>query len=206
MASHDTQQSGIGANPPSAKQLAIIVGSATLIAILVVCGAILPAEFHRDPLGIGKATGLLKLSAPKEVNVKAPATGGLAAGTARAYDEALHNDEVEIRLAAAGDPNRGDELEWKLRMKAGQAVVYSWNVAAPPEEFYSDFHSQSDPQPEVKVMSHKEGVGAAANGVMIAPFDGIHGWYLQNQSLQPVVVHLKLAGFYTMRPDPYAPE
>lgn len=38
------------------------------------------------------------------------------------------------------------------------------------------------------------------------PFDGIHGWYLQNQLALPVVVHLKLSGFYTLRRDPYASE
>jgi hypothetical protein len=30
----------------------------------------------------------------------------------------------------------------------------------------------------------------------VAPFDGIHGWYFQNQSDKKVVVHLKLSGFF----------
>jgi hypothetical protein len=34
----------------------------------------------------------------------------------------------------------------------------------------------------------------------VAPFDGIHGWYFQNQSDKKVVVHLKLSGFYELDP------
>lgn len=186
------------------KLLQILLGS-TLVAGLVVLGAILPAEFHRDPLGIGKATGLLGLSAPAEVQLDAKQ---IASGSAAAhfYPSAFRSDEVEIPIAAGGDVKRGDELEWKVRMKAGDTLVYSWSVEAPEEEFYSDFHSQSDPAPEVQVVSYKEGVGASSHGAMTAPFAGIHGWYLQNQSVKPVVVHLKLSGFYEMRPDPYAPE
>jgi hypothetical protein len=40
--------------------------------------------------------------------------------------------------------------------------------------------------------------------MLTAPFDGVHGWYLQNQSDHPVVVRLQLAGFYTPSRDPYA--
>lgn len=196
---------GMIATPPSGRKLLLIVAGAMALATAIVFGAILPAEFHRDPLGIGAATGLLKLSAPKEIQVAAaPATAGAAA--AHFYDAAFRSDIVDIPLAAAGDIKGGDEKEWKVRMKTGQALIYSWTVSAPPDEFYADFHSQSDPQPDVKVMSHREGIGIASHGELVAPFDGIHGWYLQNQSVQPVTVHLKLSGFYTMRPDPYAGE
>ena len=86
-------------------------------------------------------------------------------------------------------------------MKPGQTLVYSWSVNAPPEEFYTDFHSEMRPAPKETVISHKAAVGVSGNGAMVAPFDGIHGWYLQNQSEKPVVVHLKLSGFYELLPD-----
>ncbi len=35
---------------------------------------------------------------------------------------------------------------------------------------------------------------------MVAPFDGIHGFYLQNQSEKPVQVRLRIAGFYDLIP------
>jgi len=34
------------------------------------------------------------------------------------------------------------------------------------------------------------------SGVFTAPWDGIHGWYLKNDSPKDVVVKLELAGFY----------
>lgn len=56
------------------------------------------------------------------------------------------------------------------------------------------------------VQSYLAGIATSSNGVLRPPFDGIHGWYLQNQLALPVVVHLKLSGFYTLRRDPYASE
>jgi hypothetical protein len=36
--------------------------------------------------------------------------------------------------------------------------------------------------------------------MLVAPFDGIFGWYLQNQSEAPVTIKLDLAGFYQLIP------
>ena len=81
-----------------------------------------------------------------------------------------------------GGRDRRDELEWKVRMKAGETLVYSWQVQAPADQFYFDFHGESVPKPKVTVVSYRKGMGNAGNGSMVAPFDGIHGWYLQNQT------------------------
>ena len=37
-----------------------------------------------------------------------------------------------------------------------------------------------------------------ANGALTAPFDGIHGWYFQNQSGNPDIVRVKISGFYEL--------
>ena len=50
---------------PMAKGVLIAATLGALaVAALVVLGAVLPAEFHRDPLGMGKLTGLSRLWAP----------------------------------------------------------------------------------------------------------------------------------------------
>lgn len=193
------------AHPPSRKKLLALLGTALLAATLVVTGAVLPAEYHLDPLGVGRITGLLQLSRPREVTLTLPAAHS-AGAPARFYEHELRKDRIDIPLAAGGDAEHRDALEWKVRMKAGDTLVFSWTVAAPAGEFYFDFHGQSDPAPQVKVLSYQEGLGNGSNGTVTAPFDGIHGWFLQNQSATPVVVHLELSGFYQMRPDPYAPE
>src|SRR5689334_12724039 len=122
------------ANPPSRKILLAVLGAGVAVASLIVAGAILPAEFHIDPLGIGDKTGLLKLSRPEEVKVALPAAGSNT--VARFYPTVFRSDAVDIPLAASGDPQRRDELEWKVRMKSGDTLVYSWSVDAPAEEFY----------------------------------------------------------------------
>jgi len=38
------------------------------------------------------------------------------------------------------------------------------------------------------------------SGSLLAPIPGIHGWYFQNQSQRPAVIHVKLARFYRLIP------
>ena len=87
----------------------------------------------------------------------------------RSYPEGYRTDVIDV-------PIRGNdgELEYKIQMKAGGTVVYSW--------FY------------------EKGTGAKASGALTAPWEGIHGWYWQNQSAGPVVVRLRIAGFYELVP------
>jgi hypothetical protein len=188
---------------PSRKTLFTVLGSGALAAAAIMVGVVLPAEYRIDPLGVGKATGLLQLSRPKEVEVALP-TGESANTFARFYPMEFRTDTVEIPLAGAGDADGRDDLEWKVRMQEGTTLVYSWTVDAPAEEFYFDMHGESPPAPEVKVVTYQKGTGVGSNGSIVAPFDGIHGWYLQNQAERPVVVHLKLSGFYQMPEDPFA--
>jgi hypothetical protein len=192
------------ARPMSPKRLALLVGGGFVVAGLITVCAVLPAEFHLDPTGFGKAAGLMGLSAAPE-SKSAAATGAPAAAggpqvLAREYPTAFRTDTIDIPLKGA--ESAGSEVEYKVKMKAGQTLIYSWSVAAPPEEFYSDFHSQEWPQkgPKENVVSHRAALGVGVNGAMTAPFDGIHGWYLQNQSEKPVVVHLKISGFYDLLP------
>lgn len=200
---------GHAANPPSRRKLAVLVAGGFVAASLITVCAVLPAEFHLDPTGFGAATGLMSLSAAPETK-SAPAssaTPGQPAATtlAREYPAPFRTDTIDIPLKGAS--SEGSELEYKVRMKPGATLVYSWSVNAPPEEFYYDFHSQQLPSPGPKevVISHKAGLGVGGNGALVAPFEGIHGWYLQNQSEKPVVVHLKLSGFYELLPNGQPP-
>jgi hypothetical protein len=197
---------GHASNPPSKGKLGLMVAGGFIVASLITVCAVLPAEFHLDPTGFGAATGLMGLSAAPEAK-GAPSSTAAAPGKAapqvlaREYPTAFRSDTIDIPLKGAD--STGSEIEYKVKMKAGQTLLYSWSVQAPPEEFYYDFHSQQWPQqgPKEVVVSHKSGIGLGGNGAMVAPFDGIHGWYLQNQSTKPVVVHLKLSGFYDLLPD-----
>jgi hypothetical protein len=193
---------GHTSQPPSRGRLLAIVAGGFLVASAITVFAVLPAEFHIDPTGVGAAAGLMSLSAPSEAKT-APATAAPGQAVAPAvvahdYPAPLRTDIIDIPLKAAGED--GSELEYKVHMTAGQSLVYSWAVAAPKDEFYVDFHSEQRPSAKENVISHKVGLMTAANGALTAPFEGIHGWYLQNQSQKPVVVHLKISGFYDLLP------
>lgn len=180
--------------------LLALLGGTAATALLITVALILPAEYGRDPLGIGKATGIDRLWAPPEIRVAA--SGGDAA-TARSYGQAYRSDIVEIPLAASGDPERGDEIEYKVRMKKGSTYIYSWDVPgiADPEEFYSEFHGHTvEDGKAMTVAEYRKSTGTSDHGSLVAPFSGVHGWYLQNQSLKPVTVRLRLAGFYEIIP------
>ncbi len=178
--------------------LALTAGG-LVVATLAVFGAILPAEFNMDPLGIGKATGLNRLWAPPEVAFDASKAG--AGPLAREYEMPWRTDTIEIPLKSGDDPRRGGELEYKVRMKKDATLTYEWTVSeiTNPEEFYYDFHGHTVVEgQEMTVATYKQATGTKAAGALTAPFDGVHGWYFQNQALPAVVVRVKLSGFYEL--------
>jgi len=102
--------------------------------------------------------------------------------------------DYEIPLAA------GAALEYKIAMNAGDMVVYSWTVEmADPALLGVEFHGHTERVGEAPgtVMFYKIHNEGRESGSLRAPFTGIHGWYLNNQSTQDIVVRLEVAGFYS---------
>jgi len=186
------------AKPPSAGRMLAITAGALAIASLVVLGAILPAEFNLDPLGLGKVTGLGRLWAPREVPFDLSKS---EVPLAREYATGFRSDTIEIPLRPDGSRQGGDQLEYKVRMKKDATLIYQWSVAdiPVPTEFYYDFHGHTlTDGKEMTVATYKKDTGTGATGALTAPFDGVHGWYFQNQSLNHVVVRVKISGFYEL--------
>ena len=114
-------------------------------------------------------------------------------------------DVVDITLQSSDKGPAVSELEYKVRMKAGDSLIYSWTVDGldDPEEFYFDFHGETPAGPEnpkPTVVEYHQSTGGQSHGTLVAPIAGVHGWYLQNQSAATVVVRLKLSGFYELVP------
>jgi len=199
---------GLAPQPPSRRKLLLITGGGFLAAAAIAVLFVLPAEMHVDPTGFGRLTGLTRLAGPKTETVRtAPSPRGGAAPVAtpaRYYPTPFRSDVIEIPLGSSETDNLHSELEYKVRMKAGDSLVYSWTVTGVtnPEEFYSDFHSETPArgQTPAKVMEYRQSTGLTSNGALTAPIEGVHGWYLQNQAVGAVVVHLKLSGFYELVP------
>jgi hypothetical protein len=172
--------------------------AALALATLLFITLVLPAEYRIDPTGVGRASGLTRLAGAREVSAAAAATGESVA--TRYYATPYRSDFVDIPL---GVTREDSELEYKVRMKAGQTLTYSWSVPGigNPEEFYFDFHGEADKKGadgEAVVVEYLQATGTHSAGMLVAPFDGIFGWYVQNQSQNPVVVQLQVAGFYEL--------
>jgi hypothetical protein len=186
---------------PKGRLIAATLG-ALILAVLIVLGAILPAEFNRDPLGVGKLSGLSRLWAPDEKTVDAK-EGGVA--RAREYDIPFRTDVVEIPLGDFMAGAEKSELEYKVRMPKDATLTYSWEVVGTtePRDFHFDQHGHTTPAPgqPMTVATYKQGFGLKQQGALTAPFDGIQGWQFSNSSEKPVVVKLRLAGFYELIPS-----
>ncbi len=163
-----------------------LLASALVSGLLLVC-FVWPAEFHRDPTGFGRRSGLLALSTPR--------------ASAPAYESGWRSDTIDVPLKFA------QELEFKVAMRRGATLVYSWQLLGKPEDrVYFEFHGETSPPAAQQVQSYlKQETASASQGALVAPFEGIHGWYFMNDSDGPVTVRLHLAGFYDLLPARTAP-
>jgi hypothetical protein len=174
------------------KHTLIALSSAALILGLF----ILPAEYGIDPTGVGQQMGLLALSAPSAA-AQVPDIPMAPPETARSYASPPRSNVIEIPLKV------DEDLEYKVRMKAGETIVYSWSVDN--GKAYYDFHAASEPAGrDLRYKEEQEG-SANAHGALVAPFDGIHGWYWLNLEDHPIVITLRVSGFYELRPQQEQP-
>jgi hypothetical protein len=166
---------------PSRKTLLLQVLGSLLAAAVIVFLFVLPAEYQIDPTHFGRLTGLIRMGQ----------SNSLATSAAHSYDKPFRTDTQVLTLGA------GENFEYKVRMKAGDVLVYSWESEGPYEY---DFHGESDKDPE-HAISYKAGTGQEMNGSLIAPYTGIHGWYWNNHSGKLNGIRLKMAGSYELIED-----
>ena len=109
----------------------------------------------------------------------------------------MDGDRIEIPV-----PGNGGDLEYKLEMKAGDVVVYDidYGELGHPGDMISEFHGHTEKNAEGigDLMFYAKTAGADQSGALVAPFDGVHGWYLKNDGAHDVVVTLNLAGYYEL--------
>ena len=114
----------------------------------------------------------------------APTPGALVAQTV-----GYKQDAVEFTLA----PKEG--MEYKYRLEKGAGMLYSWTATGP---VHYEMHSVPDGAPkDFAETFDKQDDRNGAHATYTAPFTGIHGWYWQNRTPEPVTIKLTTAGFYT---------
>jgi hypothetical protein len=173
-------------------RIAIALGIALLIAGVLVVIAVLPAEFAIDPTGIGAKLGLLDLGAvgtQVDALEAAKAGNGAQAALIVPQEKPFNQETVNFTLAPHGS------MEYKYRLAKGQALLYSWKATAPVNY---EFHAEPDGAPRGYAQSYEKSSGPGKSGTLTAPFPGIHGWYWENPTEQPVTVTLSSAGFYNL--------
>jgi hypothetical protein len=155
------------------------VVSATLGALVVAAGvlaiAVLPAEYGIDPLGTGRALGLLDL-----------AEGGT--GAVLVQDDEFRTDTMEFVLGPY------QSVEYKYRVEKDASMLYSWRAT---RRVMYDFHGEPDGAPKGYAESFEKQEGDRGNGTFVAPFSGIQGWYWENKGGGEVSITLTTAGFYS---------
>lgn len=173
--------------PPSGRTLATATVIAIVAAAVVLVVAVLPAEYGVDPLGTGRALGLLNLfHAEEEAPPAAIAPSG--AGPVYLWPSDYRVDTREFRLSAY------QTIEFKYQLAKGATMIYEWKANVPLE---FDFHTEPEGKPSDASDSFEKGRAAESRGGYTAPYAGIHGWYWENVTKQDAVITLKSAGFYS---------
>lgn len=86
------------------------------------------------------------------------------------------------------------QLEYMAKMKAGEVMIYSWEVDG---RVYHDLHGhEDDVNPDIWIR-YTDGEAPGRNGSIVAPYTGEHGWYWANLDSRPVTLRLRVSGYYT---------
>jgi hypothetical protein len=207
---------------PSVAKIAAATVIAAIVAAVILVVAVLPAEYGIDPIGTGKALGLMDLANATEKTARAPqAVQPATASPADATDAATiipvlkpspkPGDAPTVTGAFIEQPNRykidsreiklapGEGMEIKYHMQKGAGLVYSWKSTG---KVMFEFHGEPDQKPAGAVEDYYESYkndtegNDSSHGTFIAPSTGIHGWFWDNESGEPVTVNLVSAGFY----------
>jgi hypothetical protein len=176
-------RTGAPIEAPSRKQISAAIVGALTIAALVLFAAVLPAEYGKDPLGAGKALGLLDLyEAGTETGPLPP-----PATTTTARPQTYQVDSSELQLGP------GQAFEYKYRLEKGASMVYSWKATG---HVKYEFHGEPDDH-SLRVESYEKHESDHASGALTANFTGIHGWYWENSGDRELTVTVHSAGFFT---------
>jgi hypothetical protein len=183
---------------PTLPQLGKATAVALAAAAAILVGAVLPAEYGIDPIGIGGALGLTRMTAARPAPDVAPAAAAGAATVARTA-HALRSDDMRITL----QPGEGAEV--KAEIRKGEQFVFSWTSEGGPVK--SDMHGEPlHAKPNEFTTYWKVAQQSEGRGSFVAPFDGIHGWFWRNKGSAPVTIRVQVSGFHDrlFRPSPAA--
>ncbi|MDQ7089577.1 MAG: hypothetical protein Q9M50_02900 [Methylococcales bacterium] len=194
--------------PPvhSLKTLFISTALASLLALIILVVAVLPAEYNIDPTGLGKIMGLNQLAPTKK---STPAISG--------HPKSHIPDAINITVV---DPKRVEAqmaeikrdlenmwidtvtiivpamkgLEYKFYLEKGENLGFEWQTEG--EKLHFDFHGEPKGNTTGYFKSYKLTTDNKSSGTLTTPFAGSHGWYWENKTQSPIRLILKTKGNY----------
>ena len=111
-----------------------------------------------------------------------------AKGVALPAGAQLNSDVFEFELP----PFQGIELKYELA--EGAPMFFSWSAPSPLDY---DMHAHPFDGGEELTESYAITEGRTQSAVYRAAFTGIHGWFWQNRTMQPVKLTLSATGAFT---------
>lgn len=119
--------------------------------------------------------------------VPAPAPGAAAPATPAAPTptSAGRNDRTSLTL----EPDEGAEI--KLAMRNGARANFTWSTNGPAVNY--DTHGDGQ---GISYHGYNKGTSARETGVLVAAFEGHHGWFWRNRSDETVTLTLQTSGDY----------
>lgn len=192
---------------PSSRALLRSTAIAAGVALVLLVAVVLPAEYGVDPTRIGRVLGLTEmgeikmalaaeadaaeaaeLAALEQGSAAAPAVASAPAVPAPPADSAAATSSHVTELSLA--PGEGKEI--KLAMREGARVNFSWSVAGGVVNY--DTHAD---RPGLSYHGYEKGTATGSDeGVLVAAFDGMHGWFWRNRTSAPVTLTLRTDGEY----------
>ena len=199
---------------PTRGTLVKSVAAALVAALVAFVLFVLPAEYGRDPTGVGALLGLNQLAAVEDDDDHDDEPLRTVVGTYPGLPNPDSFDYFEPEVFGEpfskghGNPFREDtftieldvseQVEYKAIMERGDALLYTWSVNS--ATVYTDFHADpgadAEGYPEGYFIRYRESETAEDAGSLVAPFAGYHGWYWLNIEEEPVTITLQVAGYY----------
>lgn len=180
-----------------ATAFALVTASVLLVAVVV------PAEYGKDPTGIGTMLGFTEMGEIKEQLAQEAAADAAAVAVSQvravaAAPAASETAEPETPAAAEAQITEvtlapGEAAEVKAAMAQGDALEYDWAVSGGHVNF--DTHADA---PGIDYHGYDKGTASTGEkGTLVAAFTGKHGWFWRNRSEGTVTITLRTLGDYS---------
>jgi len=182
---------------PSSSQLLQSTIIALTIAVTLLLCIVIPAEYGKDPTGVGKLLGLKEMG---EIKMRLEKES--------LHEKQVHNEHISLKaeiiesskiieenqdmLEFIIEPN--EAIEIKLEMVEGSFAKYEWETKNGGLNYnlHGDGYKGSQ-----KSITYKKGRMTSSDiGEIISEFDGYHGWFWRNRNNSAVTVTLKTMGDY----------